>query len=43
MQARSISGLHIVGNREDVMLVYLRETFGGSPSPSEWGALAEPM
>ncbi len=28
---------------EDVMLVYLRETFGGSPSPHEWGALAEPV
>ena len=25
------------------MLVYLRETFGGSPSPHEWGALAEPI
>ena len=32
-----------LSDREDVMLVYLRETFGGSPSPHEWGALAEPI
>ena len=30
-------------NGDDLMLVYLRETFGGSPSPNEWGALAEPI
>ena len=32
-----------LSNREDVMLVYLRETFRGSPSPHEWGVLAEPI
>lgn len=35
--------LPLIDVDDNILLMYIQETFGGSPSPNEWGALAEPV